>query len=128
MREYPVKLPLPFPDEAYVDPTTFNKSLTSSACYWEKKYRIHGEWAKMHKSQTSVLSNIRSLVESIDKLSPKLSYEEQVFYNDLNNYLISLMPTVASHKPYQAFQQSQCDLLPKKDGSKSTVVDHLLKQ
>ena len=128
MREYPVRLPLPFPDEAYVDPTTFNKSLTSSACHWERTKGIHAEWGKLNKAQNSVLSKIRSLVEDIDKLAPKLSYDEQVFYNDLNNYLISLMPTVASHRPYQAFHQSQCDLLPKKDGSKSTVVNHLLKQ
>lgn len=128
VRQYPVKLPLPFPDEAYVDPTTFNKSLSSSACYWEKKYRIHSEWAKMHKVQTSVLSNIRSLVESIDKLAPKLSYEEQVFYNDLNNYLISLMPIVASHVPNQSFQSNTYDVQLKKDSSKSSVVDHLLRQ
>lgn len=128
MREYPVRLPLPFPDEAYVDPTTFNRSITSSACHWERTKGIHGDWGKLNKAQTSVLTNIRSLVESIDKLAPRLSYEEQVFYNDLNNYLISLMPTVASHRPHQSFHQSQCDLLPKKDSNKSTVIDHLLKQ
>lgn len=128
VRQYPVRLPLPFPDQAYIDPTTFNKSMTSSACHWERTKSIHSDWGKLNKSQNAVLTKIILLVQEVDKLAPKLSYEEQVFYDDLNNYLISLMPIVASHVPNQSFQSNTYDVQLKKDSSKSSVVDHLLKQ
>lgn len=118
MREYPVRLPLPFPDEAYIDPNTFNRSLTSSACHWERTKGIHADWGKLNKSQNSVLTKMRSLVEDIDKLSSKLSYEDQAFYNEFNNYLISIMPYVASHRPNKVPVQSMdTNILPMKGTS-----------
>lgn len=127
MREYPVRLPLPFPDEAYINPSTFNKSLTSSTCHWERTKGIHADWGKLNKSQNAVLSKIRSLVEEIDKLAPKLTYEDQVFYNDFNNYLVSLMPHVASHKPVETFQPN-INMVLRNESKSPSIISHVLKQ
>lgn len=105
-REFPIRLPLQYPQEAYIDMSTFNRSLTSSTSYYEKTHGVSSDWGRLIKSQESVIKHLKTLAIQIEKLSTKTSDPEAIkFCNDMIDLLYYYAPSFVNIKPMSEEQK-----------------------